>query len=121
MAKAGLLGAWGESLAAEYLRKKGYRIVASNYRCRFGEIDMIARTRQYLVFVEVKLRRDDKFAEAKEFVDFRKQTRIRETAGFYLSCNNLDLPVRFDVVEVYAPEGMGTKNPIIHHLEDAFQ
>lgn len=121
MAKAGLLGAWGESLTAEYLRKKGYRIAACNYRCRYGEIDIIARKGPYLVFVEVKLRHDAGFAEAKEFVDSRKQGRIRATASFYLSCNDLDLPVRFDVVEVYAPDGIQTKNPIIHHLEDAFQ
>lgn len=121
MAKSGLLGAWGESLTADYLRKKGYKIIASNYRCRYGEIDMIARTRQHIVFVEVKLRRDDRFAEAREFVDFHKQARIKATAGYYLSCNDLDLPVRFDVVEVYAPEGIQTKNPVIHHLEDAFQ
>lgn len=121
MAKASLLGAWGEFLAAEYLRRKGYKIIASNYRCRYGEIDLIAQHRGQLVFAEVKLRQDDRFAEAREFVDERKQKRLKTTALFYLSCNDLDVPVRFDVVEVYAPEGLQTKKPVIHHLEDAFQ
>ena len=61
MNKDDLLGAWGETLAAQYLRKKWYRIVAANYRCRFGEIDLIAKNRRYLVFVEVKLRKNEYF------------------------------------------------------------
>ena len=62
MSTSNLLGPWGEALAAEYLRKKRYTIVASQFRCRFGEIDLIAKNRQYLVFVEVKLRKNSSFA-----------------------------------------------------------
>ena len=80
-----LLGPWGESLAAEYLRKKHYELVGVNYRCRFGEIDIIAENKKYLVFVEVKLRKSAKFAEAMEFVDRRKQERLRQTAAMYLA------------------------------------
>ena len=80
-----LLGRWGESFAAEYLRKNHYTVVAANYRCRFGEIDLIAENRNYLVFVEVKLRKNAHFAEAMEFVDRRKQERLRQTAAVYLS------------------------------------
>lgn len=120
MAKAGLLGAWGERLAGEYLRKKGLRLLETNFRCRFGEIDLICRDKKYLVFVEVKLRKDDRFAAPREFVDFRKQQRLKTTAEFYLSIHDLDVPCRFDVVEIYAPLGMETQSPIIHHLEDAF-
>ena len=111
-----LRGAWGEALAAEYLRKKWYRVVAANYRCRFGEIDLIAKNRRYLVFVEVKLRKNDDFAPAREFVD-----RLRTTAKMYLASNPTKLQPRFDVIEIYAPEGMETKRPVINHLEDAFQ
>ena len=68
---ANLLGPWGEAQAADYLRRKGYTLVAANYRCRFGEIDLIVRNRRYLVFVEVKLRKSAGFAQAREFVDFR--------------------------------------------------
>ena len=115
-----MTGFWGEHLAAEYLRKKRYRILATGYRSRFGEIDLIVSNRQYLVFVEVKLRKSDKFAQAREFVDFRKQNRIRTTAALYLEQNPTRLQPRFDVIEIYAPEGLETRKPTIHHLEDAF-
>ena len=121
MGKSNLSGAWGEALAAKYLQKKRYKIVATNYRCRFGEIDLIATDRKYLVFVEVKLRKSDKFASAHEFVDNRKQDRIRTTASFYLSEFPTSLQPRFDVIEIYAPQGTQTLHPEIHHMEDAFQ
>ncbi len=116
-----LTGAWGEALAAEYLRRKRYRIVAAGYRSRFGEIDLIAENRQYLVFVEVKLRSSAQFARAAEYVDRRKQDRLRVTASMYLSQNPTRLQPRFDVIEIYAPAGTQTARPEIHHMEDAFQ
>lgn len=115
------MGAWGESLAAEYLIKKKYKLLASGYRCRFGEIDLIVADKKHLVFVEVKLRKSDRFAGAMEFVDYHKQNRIRTTAELYLSQNPTDLQPRFDVIEIYAPRGLETEKPEIHHLEDAFQ
>jgi len=120
MARADLLGPWGEALAAEYLRKKRYEIVACNYRCRFGEIDLIASNREYLVFAEVKLRASDRFAEAKEFVDARKQERIRSTAMLYLAEHETRLQPRFDVIEIYAPDGTATRRPAVTHTENAF-
>ena len=116
-----LTGAWGEALAAEYLRKKRYSIVAAGYRCRFGEIDIIAQNREYLAFVEVKLRKNDKFARASAYVDGYKQDRIRMTASMFLSEHPTALQPRFDVIEIYAPEGMDTICPKIIHMEDAFQ
>lgn len=121
MARNKLTGAWGEALAAEYLRKKRYAVVAAGYHCRYGEIDLIVQDRKYLVFVEVKLRKSADFAEAMEYVDLRKQDRIRMTASMYLSQNPTKLQPRFDVIEIYAPEGTATARPEIHHLEDAFQ
>lgn len=121
MGKNNLSGAWGEALAATYLQKKRYRIVATNYKCRFGEIDLIVSNRKYLVFVEVKLRKSDKFATAAEFVDSRKQDRLRTTASVYLAEFPTQLQPRFDVIEIYAPQGVETLHPEIHHLEDAFQ
>ena len=121
MGRNNLLGAWGEAQAAEYLRKKRYEIVAAGYRSRFGEIDLIVKNKKYLVFVEVKLRKSDDFAQAKEFVDRRKQDRIRITASMYLSQNPTNLQPRFDVIEIYAPEGTATLKPQIHHMEDAFE
>ena len=116
-----LAGAWGEALAAEYLRKKHYKIVAVGYHCRFGEIDLIVQDRKYLVFVEVKLRKSSDFARAMEYVDRNKQDKIRITASMYLSQNPTKLQPRFDIVEIYAPEGTETQNPQIRHMEDAFQ
>ena len=121
MGRSNLLGGWGEALAAEYLRKKRYQIVAQGYRCRFGEIDLIVKNKKYLAFVEVKLRKSDRFASAMEYVDRRKQDRLRLTASMYLSQNDTNLQPRFDVIEIYAPNGMDTANPEIIHLEDAFQ
>lgn len=121
MAKSKLSGAWGEAVAAEYLRKKRFKIIASGYRSRFGEIDLIAQNHHYLIFVEVKTRKSADFAIAREYVDKRKQDRIRTTAAFYLSENATRLQPRFDVIEIYAPEGPATKKPEIIHMEDAFQ
>ena len=116
-----LRGRWGEALAAEYLRKKRYVLVACNYRCRFGEVDLIVENRTYVVFVEVKLRKSDRFAAAMEYVDHRKQNRLRTTAQLWLSQHPTGKQPRFDVIEIYAPEGLATRRPQICHWEDAFQ
>lgn len=120
MLRSNASGAWGELVAAKFLKKKHYKIITTNYRSRFGEIDIIAANRKYLVFVEVKTRKSDKFAAAAEFVDFYKQNRIRSTAEFYLSVSPTELQPRFDVIEIYAPFGAETKKPEINHLEDVF-
>ena len=121
MGRNNLIGAWGESLAAEFLRKKRYKLLASGYRCKFGEIDLIVCNKRHIVFVEVKLRKSNEFANAMDFVDQHKQNRIRTTAEIYLSQYQTNLQPRFDVIEIYAPDGLNTKKPEIHHLEDAFQ
>ena len=113
-------GRLGEQLTAEYLEEKGYEIVERNFKCRFGEIDIIASNRQYLVFCEVKLRKSANFAAAREFVDARKQQRLRTTALLYLSQHETPLQPRFDVIEIYAPDGTQTRRPQITHMEDAF-
>ena len=121
MGRNNLAGAWGEALAADYLRKKHYRIEAAGYRSRYGEIDLIVRNQKYLVFVEVKLRKNADFSSARSYVDWKKQDRIRMTASIYLSECPTELQPRFDVIEIYAPQGMATATPKICHLEDAFQ
>ena len=98
-----LLGRYGEALAAEYLRKKGCRILAMNYRTRLGELDVIAADRRYVIFAEVKLRKNAAFA-----------------AEEWLQKNPQKLQPRFDVIEIYAPDGVETKNPDIRHWENAF-
>ena len=120
MGRNNIVGSWGEHIAAVYLQKKRYKMVGANYRCRFGEIDLVVSNRKYLVFVEVKLRKSSAFAEAKEFVDVHKQERLRLTAQMYLSQFPTKLQPRFDVIEIYAPDGIETVKPEIYHLEDAF-
>lgn len=115
-----LLGRWGEAQVADYLRARGYRLLAAGWYCRFGEIDLVAADARCLCFVEVKLRKNDHFAPARAFVDSRKQAKLRTTAEAYLTQHPTELQPRFDVAEVYAPQGLETKNPQICYIEDAF-
>ena len=114
-----LVGRFGEEQAAIFLKKKKYKILGLNYNCRFGELDIIAQKGDYIVFVEVKLRKNADFAQAREFVTFSKQQRVIKAAQLWLATNPTDRQPRFDVIEVYAPKGMD--GPIeINHIENAF-
>ena len=119
--EARLLGRWGEAKAAELLRKRGYTILAAGYQCRFGEIDLIAQTDKYLCFIEVKLRKNDSFAPGRAAVDKRKQQKLRTTAELWLAEHPAEgLQPRFDVAELYAPQGMATWEPAFYYWENAF-
>ena len=114
------LGRWGEALAAQWLEQRGCVLLAANWRCRFGEIDLIAKDRRgTLLFVEVKLRGEGAVGLPREFVDERKRRRLRTAAELYLSVYGIEAPVRFDVAEVYT-DAAG-KPQRIEYLEDAFQ
>ncbi len=115
-----LLGRWGEEKAAEYLRKKGCKVIGLNYSCRFGEIDIIAEDGAFIVFVEVKLRASASFAAAREAVNSAKQQRLISAAELWLSQNPTSKPARFDVMEVYAPQGALSGDIKINRIEDAF-
>ena len=92
----------GESLAAKHLQTRGYRILAQNYRARRGEIDLIARDGEFIVFVEVKTRRSLKFGLPQAAVTLRKQRQISKVALAYLQSRNLlDAPCRFDVIAIH--------------------
>lgn len=104
--------------AANFLRKKKYKLVAANYTSRFGEIDLIVKNRKYLCFVEVKQRDLKSIALPREFVDNNKQNRIIATAKQYLVSNPTKLQPRFDVIEIYT-ENNAIKS--IKHLENAFE
>lgn len=112
------LGDRGEAEVAKYLRKQGYTLLASQWRCRFGELDLVARDRAgRICFVEVKLRGESTIALPREFVDSRKQARLRSAAAAYLSQHELDAPARFDVAEVYMKNGVFR----VEYLENAFE
>ena len=92
----------GESLAAKHLKARGYEILARNYRARRGEIDLIARDGEFVVFVEVKTRRSLKFGLPQAAVTLQKQRQISKVALAYLQSRNLlDTPCRFDVIAIH--------------------
>ena len=107
-----VIGEQGEDLAVKALKECGYKILERNFRCRFGEIDIIARDEETTVFIEVKARNNNKFGLAEEAVDYRKQQKIRQVAEFYLLINdNPARDCRFDVccVSFKEKEGPGVK------------
>ena len=114
------LGRWGEEQAAGLLRGKGFQIIEANWKCRFGELDLIAEDGAYLCFVEVKLRKNDAYGSPGAAVDWRKQEKLRAAAEVYLVQHPTKLQPRFDVVEIYAPQGARTAEPEILHWETAF-
>lgn len=114
------LGKWGEEQVADRLRRQGWRIAARNFRCRLGELDIIAENGVYLAFVEVKLRKNGRYGAACEAVTPSKQRKLRLTAQFYLMGHPTGLQPRFDVAEVYAPQGVRTEKPDIYYIENAF-
>lgn len=115
--KEKLIGRLGENAAADFLRKKRYRIIGANYACRFGEIDLIAENRGHVVFVEVKSRKNADFAQAREFVTLSKQRKLTAAAELWLAQNPTEKQPRFDVVEVYCENGIVKS---IQHIENAF-
>ncbi len=112
-------GEIGEDDALAYLERLGYVPLERRARSQYGEVDLIMRDGGTVVFVEVKLRSNAKFAEAREFVDERKQLRLRRTAEMWLQEHNIESPARFDVIEVYPPRSSLEREEIIH-IRDAF-
>lgn len=113
-----ILGEQGERQAARYLKKKGYKVVTANYRCKYGEIDLIARDADILIFIEVKTRTSTDFGVPGAAVDYRKQQQISKVAHHYLiTHHNDDVDVRFDVISILSPRGQKTE---IEHISDAF-
>lgn len=113
-------GDWGEALAAEYLEARGCRIVEREWRCRFGEIDLIAEQEGALLFVEVKLRTNLRYGMPRESVTAKKQEKLRSAALLYLSMHGLDAPARFDVAEVYTDVHHSARSTRIEYIENAF-
>ena len=110
-----LTGREGEAKAADYLRRKKYEVMGANYRCRFGELDLIAKKRELVIFVEVKLRKNDRFGAAADAVTLSKQEKLRKAAASWLASHDCDAPARFDVIEIYTDTGR------INHIENAFE
>ena len=107
------IGNAGEDMACDYLKKRGWTIVARNVRCGRNEIDIIARRRRLTAFIEVKRRKSADFGRPAEAVNRDKQARIARAAAIYLQENDMPVAqVRFDVIEILPGE--------IRHIEGAF-
>ena len=113
------LGDRGEDLAGDYLLAHGYQLLDRRWRCRYGELDLVARDAGGTIcFVEVKLRSSGRAGLPREAVDRRKRERLRTAAACYLSQHDLDVPARFDVAEIYTDEA---HRPLrLEYLENAF-
>jgi len=113
------VGRGGEEAAATLLRDRGYRILARNYRCSAGEIDLISADRDTIVFVEVKTRSSDQAQEPQEALRPAQQRRIEQAARcFLMERSAQNRPCRFDVVTVLLKDG---GSPRVEHFEDAFR
>lgn len=110
------VGSYYENVAEEFLKKKGYIILDKNYRCRFGEIDIICKDNNELVFVEVKYRSSLKYGEPAEAVTMTKQRKICKTASYYVMSKGYgeDIRFRFDVIGIIGGDTIG-------HFENAFE
>ncbi|MBI5213025.1 MAG: YraN family protein [Nitrospirae bacterium] len=104
----------GEDIAADFLKKKGYKIIQRNYKTPLGEADIIVKDNNTIVFVEVKARTGDAFGQPFEAVNYRKQEKFKKIALYYLKHNKSEMPVRFDVVSILSKKG---KNEINHIME----
>lgn len=113
------LGNWGESIAADHLPKAGYRILAQNYRCPMGEIDLIALCHDTLVFLEVKTRRSQNFGTPGESVSYRRQQRFVKTALHYIKeTRRYNLSLRFDIIEILI---QSPEEYTLNHIQNAFE
>ena len=113
-------GKFGEDTAEKYLIQNNYKIIAKNFRCNFGEIDIIARDlrKQEIVFIEIKTRNSKVYGEASEAVDYYKKKHIIKSAEYFAWINKLDNEyMRFDVIEVYLDKN---DKPKINHINQAF-
>lgn len=111
------IGDAGEKIAAKYLKKHKYTIVETNYRVhRVGEIDIVAKDGEYLVFVEVKYRKDTECGRPEEYVGKEKRARLIRAAEAYMVFHRITSPVRFDVVSIVGD----MKKPVIEVIKNAF-
>lgn len=111
------VGAIGEKIAKEYLQKEGYKILETNFYCRFGEIDIVAKNGDEIVFVEVKTRKQIRYGNGAESVNYYKKNHIYKVAEFYTYIYQLyENPISFDVIEVYLFDDQETR---VAHMKSA--
>ena len=108
-----IVGSFYEQRIQAYLVTQGYLVLQMNYRCKIGEIDIIAKENDYIIFIEVKYRKNNQLGYPREAVNYVKQQKIRKVASYYMLCQyGYEVACRFDVVEVWPHQ--------INHLKNAF-
>lgn len=117
MAAHNNLGKDGEQQAVKYLQENNYTILECNWRYNKHEIDIIAKNREYIVFIEVKTRKSNKWGDPEEAVSDKQMRRIIEAADFYLIDNDIETPARFDIISIMQDKDQ----PRLKHIEDAFR
>lgn len=117
MAAHNELGQWGEEMAVEFLRGKGYAILERDWKSERRDLDIIAWDGEVLVFVEVKTRRNRMFADPEQAVNWQKIRHLRQAANHYVKYHRIDCDIRFDIITVTGTIG---NTPEIEHIEDAF-
>lgn len=121
------IGDEAEQLACQFLENQGLTLVESNYRIKGGEIDLVMRDNQHLVFIEVRYRSNNSFGSGAESVDGRKQARLIKAASVYLleKSSQTTQPARFDVMSISAAQPSSQSSsklqPEIEWIKDAFQ
>lgn len=114
------LGKIGEEITIQYLKELGYQILVLNFRCKLGEIDIIAEDKKVVVFIEVRTRTSTVFGPAYNSVTYPKQQQIKKVALYYISKNNLvNTQFRFDVIGIHL-SGKKNEKPRIDHIQNAF-
>lgn len=111
--KTGLIG---EMRAAQYLRRKGYDIVAANFKTKTGEIDIIAENSDFLCIIEVKTRRNEGMFPPSDAVDRKKEENVKSAAAAFISMTKINKPVRFDIIEIILSDDKFA----VRHIENAF-
>lgn len=109
------IGKLGETLAKRYLEKMNYEIITTNFMCKQGEIDIVAKDKNEIVFIEVKTRVNRNFGYAIEAVDENKQKHLKKATKYFIYKNKIEkFPIRFDVIEIYLKE----KSYVLNHLKN---
>lgn len=117
MAKHNEYGQWAEEEAATYLQQQGIQLLARNYRYYKAEVDIIARTAEELIIVEVKARTNTLYGRPEEYVTDKKHALLSEAAGAFALSIGWEGPIRFDIIAIIGQPGVATE---IHHIRDAF-
>ncbi|MFC1781350.1 YraN family protein [Planctomycetota bacterium] len=119
MADRSLLGRWGEKYCRRHLQRKGFKTLTQNFSCKTGEIDLIMVDRDgTIVFIEIKTRADETFADIESSITTSKQIKLQRAARFFLASNNIEnRPCRFDIVTIVLAK---SGKPLLKHYENAF-